>query len=144
MTKRKHILSIFFLFPLVGLKDDPLGMGWDLLETERSLVEGAGTDGNCIGAVPDFAGCGVGMSLCKQIDNTTSTSGVGPENFKQQISQSTPYMITGWYSNKTSWPLTNTEQIWDNKAAQIYSPWIWKMENIKLIFNVEADHSPRK
>lgn len=81
--ERNHLLSKCFLFPLAGLKDDALGMGWDLLETERSLVEGAGIDGNGIGAAPDFPGCGAGTSLCKQIDNTTSTSGIGPENFKK-------------------------------------------------------------
>lgn len=77
--QRKHILSISFLFPLVGLKDEPLRMGWDLLEPERSLVVGDGPDCNFVVAVPDFPGCdAVGMSLCKHIDNTTSTSGVGP------------------------------------------------------------------
>lgn len=108
--ERNHVLSKCFLFPLAGLKDDALGIGWDLLETERSLVEGAGIDGNCIGAAPDFPGCGAGTSLCKQIDNTTSTSGVGPENFKKTkfpFNSSTKDQGS-WNKGKPSLPMANT------------------------------------
>lgn len=50
---RLHVLSRSFLFPdclsLVGLKDEALGMGWALLEPERSLVLGAGPPDSCTG-----------------------------------------------------------------------------------------------
>lgn len=75
-----HILSNSFLFPCllpVGLKDEALGIGCDLLEPEISLVEGAGPVGNRAGT-PIFPLCAAGKSLCKQIDNTISTFGVGP------------------------------------------------------------------
>lgn len=56
------------------MKDEPLGMGWDLLEPERSLVLGTGPAANCVES-PVWP---VDTLLCKQIDNTTSTSGDGP------------------------------------------------------------------
>lgn len=73
-----YILFRSFLFPLclslAGLKDEPLGIGWDLLEPERSLVLETGPDANCESPVWP-----VNALLCKQIDNTTSTSGDGPK-----------------------------------------------------------------
>jgi len=91
-----HILSDSFLFPycllLPGFKDTPLGTGWDLLEPESSLVAGAEPAGNCDGIpvfpvctcveIPVFALWPAGRSLCKQIDSTISTFGVGPGKFK--------------------------------------------------------------
>lgn len=85
---RLNILSRSFLFPdclsLVGLKDEPLRMGWALLEPETSLKLGAGPPDNCAGEVPDFPVYPAGISLCKQIDNTISTSGDGPENSQRK------------------------------------------------------------
>ena len=76
-----HSQSWPFRLPLLGLKDEALGTGWDLVEPERSLVVGPALDRNCVAAVPSFTfpvGA-VGMLLCKQMDSTTSTFGVGPE-----------------------------------------------------------------
>ena len=79
-----HILCRPFLFPipvclsLVGLKDEPLSMGWDLVEPERSLVLGTGPPAaDCCVETPAWP---VDMLLCKQIDNTISTSGDGPNS----------------------------------------------------------------
>lgn len=70
---------------LFGLKEEALGTGWDFVEAERSLVVGAATDHNCVVAVPDFTLLvgAAGTSLCKQMDNTTSTFGVGPEDLRE-------------------------------------------------------------
>ncbi len=99
-----NILSRSFLFPdclsLVGLKDEPLGMWWALLEPETSLKLGAGPPDNCIGEVPDFPVCAAGISLCKQIDNTMSTSGAGPEILKESKFHSAAVLvISGHESN---------------------------------------------
>lgn len=59
-------------------------MGWALLEPETSLKLGAGPPDNCAGEVPDFPVYPAGISLCKQIDNTISTSGAGPENSQRK------------------------------------------------------------
>lgn len=60
-----------FLFP------GCLSLGLNLLESERSLVDGAGPDCNGREAVPDFP-VAEGMLLCKHTDITKSASGEGP------------------------------------------------------------------
>lgn len=68
-----------FLFPVC------LSLDLNLLESEMSLVDGAGPDCNGKEAVPDFP-VAKGMLLCKHTDITKSASGVGPSSSRENSS----------------------------------------------------------
>lgn len=67
-----------FLFP------GCLSLGLNLLESERSLVDGAAPDSNGREAVPDFP-VAAGMLLCKHTDITKSASGEGPDRMQRKL-----------------------------------------------------------